>query len=55
MDIAVTGGSGKLGRAVVRDLRAAGHTVVVLDAAGERGPGFVKVDLTDFGQTRSSA
>ena len=51
MDIAVTGGSGKLGRTVVRELRAAGHTVVNLDATGERGAGFVRVDLTDFGQT----
>lgn len=51
MDIAVTGGSGKLGRTVVRELRAAGHTVVNLDATGERGRGFVQVDLTDYGQT----
>ena len=51
MRIAVTGGSGKLGRTVVRELRAAGHTVINLDATGERGPGFVRVDLTDYGQT----
>lgn len=51
MRIAVTGGSGKLGRTVVRELRAAGNTVVNLDATGERGPGFVRVDLTDYGQT----
>jgi len=51
MRIAVTGGSGKLGRTVVRELRKAGDVVVSLDAAGERGPGFVRVDLTDFGQT----
>ena len=31
MHIAVTGGSGKLGRVVVADLVAHGHTVVNLD------------------------
>ncbi|MGN7798483.1 NAD-dependent epimerase/dehydratase family protein [Leifsonia sp. 22587] len=51
MRIAVTGGSGKLGRTVVRELRKTGDEVISLDAAGERGPGFVRVDLTDFGQT----
>jgi UDP-glucose 4-epimerase len=51
MRIAVTGGSGKLGRTVVRELRKAGDDVISLDATGERGPGFVRVDLTDFGQT----
>ena len=51
MRIAVTGGSGKLGRTVVRELRDAGLEVVNIDATGERGPGFVRVDLTDFGQT----
>jgi UDP-glucose 4-epimerase len=49
--IAVTGGSGKLGRTVVEVLRQAGHDVVNLDATGARGPGVVRVDLTDFGQT----
>ena len=50
MRIAVTGSSGKLGLTVVRVLREAGHTVIGLDRVGERGPGFVQVDLTDFGQ-----
>src|ERR1700709_1154324 len=51
MRIAVTGGSGKLGRTVVRELAAAGYEVINLDMSGERGPGFVRVDLTDFGDT----
>ena len=51
MRIAVTGGSGKLGRTVVRVLREAGNDVLNLDRSGERGPGFVQVDLTDYGQT----
>jgi len=51
MRIAVTGGSGKLGRTVVRELATAGNEVINLDMSGERGPGFVKVDLTDFGDT----
>jgi nucleoside-diphosphate-sugar epimerase len=51
MRIAVTGGSGKLGSTVVRVLRDAGNMVVNLDSVGKRGPGFVKIDLTDFGQT----
>ncbi len=51
--IAVTGGSGKLGRAVVSDLIEHGHQVVNLDRAPSpetRGM-FVKVDFTDYGQT----
>ena len=51
MRIAVTGGSGKLGRTVVRVLREEGHDVLNLDRTGERGSGFVQVDLTDYGQT----
>ncbi|MDF2990533.1 MAG: galE [Microbacterium sp.] len=50
MRIALTGSSGKLGTVVARDLRAAGHEVIGLDLRGERGPGFVQVDLTDYGQ-----
>lgn len=50
MRIAVTGSSGKLGSVVARELRAAGHEVTGLDVVGERGAGFVQVDLTDYGQ-----
>lgn len=50
MRIAVTGSSGKLGSVVAAELRAAGHEVIGLDAVGRRGPGFVQVDLTDYGQ-----
>lgn len=50
LSIAVTGGNGKLGRAVVSHLRDEGHSVTVLDIAGERGSGFVQTDLTDYGQ-----
>lgn len=49
MRIVITGGSGKLGRTVVRTLRDEGHQVVNLDRAGERGT-VVQVDLTDYGQ-----
>ena len=37
MRIIVTGGSGKLGRAAVADLRAAGHDVWNLDIAPPQG------------------
>ncbi len=50
MKIALTGSSGKLGSVVARELRAAGHDVIGLDIHGSRGPGFVQVDLTDYGQ-----
>ncbi|GCE76205.1 UDP-glucose 4-epimerase [Cellulomonas biazotea] len=49
----VTGGSGKLGRAVVEDLAAHGYDVVNVDVAPPP-PGqpalFTRVDLTDLGQ-----
>jgi nucleoside-diphosphate-sugar epimerase len=50
MRIAVTGGSGKLGRSVVRLLTEEGHDVVNLDRVGDRGSGTVLVDLRDYGQ-----
>lgn len=50
LTVAVTGSSGKLGRSVVRGLREAGHTVLGLDQHGERGSGFLRIDLTDYGQ-----
>jgi nucleoside-diphosphate-sugar epimerase len=50
--IAVTGGSGKLGRAVVRDLSEHGYDVTVLDMVVPPGSsaGITRVDLTDYGQ-----
>lgn len=51
--VAVTGGSGKLGRACVRDLVAHGWSVVNLDTVppAEALAPYVRVDLTDYGQT----
>jgi nucleoside-diphosphate-sugar epimerase len=51
MRIAITGANGKLGRVVVKQLRDSEHTVVALDQVGDRAPGFVRVDFTDYGQT----
>jgi UDP-glucose 4-epimerase len=51
--VAVTGGSGKLGRHVVRDLREHGYRVVALDRVPDPGSvadAAVQVDLTDYGQ-----
>ena len=50
MRVAVTGGSGKLGRNVVRRLSEDGHEVTNLDRTGARGPGFTEVDLRNYGQ-----
>jgi nucleoside-diphosphate-sugar epimerase len=56
--IAVTGGSGKAGRAVVRDLSEHGHEVLNIDLVSSPesyapdGPiPFLQADVTDFGQT----
>lgn len=54
--VAVTGGNGKLGRAVVRDLVADGWRVTVLDrvpahhAGAAEDVSVTSVDLTDYGQ-----
>jgi nucleoside-diphosphate-sugar epimerase len=56
--IAVTGGSGKAGRAVVRDLLEHGHEVLNVDrvssaesSSADSPAPFLPADLTDFGQT----
>jgi nucleoside-diphosphate-sugar epimerase len=49
--IAVTGSTGKLGRATVERLAADGHEVLGLDVVGTPGPAFTRVDFTDYGQT----
>jgi nucleoside-diphosphate-sugar epimerase len=50
--IVVTGGSGKAGRAVIRDLLAHGYAVMNVDIAppSESLCHFMKADLTDMGQ-----
>ncbi|RZL10306.1 MAG: NAD(P)-dependent oxidoreductase [Hymenobacter sp.] len=50
--VAVTGGTGKLGRACVADLQAHGYDVFVIDTvAPEKGIPSIIADLSDFGQT----
>ena len=50
--VVVTGGSGKTGRACIRDLLAHGYEVFSVDrvAPGDGSSRFVLADLTDFGQ-----
>jgi len=55
VEVVVTGGSGKAGRAVVRDLLEHGHTVLNVDLVPPATPhataAFLPADLTDYGQT----
>jgi nucleoside-diphosphate-sugar epimerase len=53
--VAVTGGSGKLGRATVTDLLENGWEVINLDQNPPARPvcPFVRVDFSDYGQTAS--
>ena len=57
MKVAVTGGSGKAGRAVIRDLLEHGHDVLNIDrvpfaesSSPDSPAPFLAADLTDFGQ-----
>ncbi len=52
MHIVVTGGSGKLGGAVVERLLASGHQVTNVDQRPDPGSSarFLRIDLTDYGQ-----
>ncbi len=52
MRIVVTGGTGKAGRWVVRDLREHGHEVLNVDLVRDGGPhgSTLSADLTDLGQ-----
>jgi nucleoside-diphosphate-sugar epimerase len=51
--VAVTGASGKAGRAVVRDLLDCEHDVLAVDVVSpsESLAAFLLADVTDFGQT----
>jgi nucleoside-diphosphate-sugar epimerase len=51
MRIAVTGGSGKAGRWVVRDLLEHGHDVRNVDVLSDGGRSTLVTDLTDLGET----
>ena len=51
--VVVTGGSGKLGRAVIEELVEHGYEVTNLDLVPPLQPRcpFTRIDFTDYGQT----
>jgi len=53
MKVAVTGGSGRIGGFVIKELLAHGHEIVNLDVTPPSEPSgrFVRTDLEDLGQT----
>src|SRR5215211_1908950 len=54
--IVVTGGSGQLGRACVKDLMDHGFEVTSIDLIPPHDPGvrFSRADITDFGQAMAA-
>jgi nucleoside-diphosphate-sugar epimerase len=52
MKVVVTGGAGKAGRGVVKELREHGYEVLVVDKVKPADPAvpFLAADLTDYGQ-----
>src|ERR1700753_1808004 len=53
--VIVTGGSGKLGRAVLKDLIANGYEVLNIDHVLPRDPvPTVRIDLTNFGEVAAA-
>ena len=54
MKVAVTGGSGKAGSAIITELLEHGHEVLSVDTiAGDGRTPFMRADVTDYGQTLS--
>ena len=53
MRVLVTGGSGRIGRYVVRELVEHGHSVLSIDIKPREIPGaqFMQVDLAEYDQT----
>ena len=50
MKVLVTGGSGKVGKAVVAEFKSAGHEVTNVDRVRGEGGRFIQANLTDAGE-----